>query len=124
MEKRKGKNSRINTRRPSMVGGERGWQQKVRGDGLGKRETKTILTMTYLPLCFVSGAMQALFNASPMVPINGEHGPRVGVVFRLIVTSIFDVTIGPTSTGQKLRFPSASESFPCVNDTQPTMQRR
>ena len=37
-----------------MVQGGRGWQQKVRGDGSGKRytetiEQKTILTMTYLP---------------------------------------------------------------------------
>ena len=63
-------------------------------------------------LIFVSGVIQTLFNASPMVPINGEHSPRVGVVFRPIVTSIFDVTIGPTSTGQKLRFPSAPESAP------------
>ena len=47
-----------------------------------------------------------------MVPINGEHSPRVGVVFRSIVTSISDVTIGPTSTGRKLRFPSVSESAP------------
>ena len=63
-------------------------------------------------LVFVSGTIQVLFNASPMVPINGEHSPRVGVMFRPIVTSIFDVTIGPTSTGRKLRFPFAPESAP------------
>ena len=53
-----------------------------------------ILTMTYMSLIyndlpaliFVSGTIQALFNASPMVPINGEHSPRVGIMFRPIVT--------------------------------------
>ena len=49
-------------------------------------------------LIFVSGTIQALFSASPMVPINGEHSPRVGVMFRPIVTSIFDVTIGGNLT--------------------------
>ena len=39
-------------------------------------------------LMFVSGTIQALFNGSPMVPVNGEHSPRVGVMFRPIVTSI------------------------------------
>ena len=32
-------------------------------------------------LIFVSGTIQALFNASSMVPINGEHSLRAGVVF-------------------------------------------
>ena len=32
-------------------------------------------------LIFVSGTIQALFNASPMVPFNGEHSPWVGVMF-------------------------------------------
>ena len=42
-----------------MLGGGRRWQGKVRGDGLGKRYTKTILTITYLPLpfCFIRSVM-------------------------------------------------------------------
>ena len=47
-----------------------------------------------------------------MAPVEGEHSPRVGVMFQPIVTSIFDVAIGPTSTGRKLRDPSASELAP------------
>ena len=57
----------------------------------------------YLPaLIFVSGTIQTLFNTSSMVPINGAHSPRV---------------IGPTSTGQKLRFPSASSAPECQRHT-------
>ena len=44
--------------------GGREWQQKVRGDGSGKRYTKMILTMTYMSLIFVFGAVQALIGAS------------------------------------------------------------
>ena len=51
-----------------MVGGGRGWQQEVRGDGLDKSYIKTILTMTYLSLIFVFGTIQPLFCASTMVP--------------------------------------------------------
>ena len=45
-------------------------------------------------LIFVSGAIQALFNASPMASIIGGPSPQVVVRLRPIVTSIFDVTIG------------------------------
>ena len=48
-------------------------------------------------LIFVSGTTQALFNASPKAPVNGEHSPPVGVMFRPISTSIFEVTICPTA---------------------------
>ena len=60
-----------------MVGGERGWHQKVRGDGLGKKETKNNFNNDLPALIFVSGTMQALFNASPVVSIIGEPSRRV-----------------------------------------------
>ena len=59
-------------------------------------------------LIFDSGTIQAFFNAFPMAPVEGEHSPRVRVMFRPIATSIFNVAIGPTSTGQKSRVTSAS----------------
>ena len=68
--------SGIVIRRPRMVRGGRGWQWKVRGDGSGKRYTKTILTMTYLSLIFVFGAVQPLTCASTVTyPIiwKGTH---------------------------------------------------
>ena len=59
-------------RRPSRVRIGRGWQQKVRGDGSGKRYTKTILTMTYLSLIFVFSAVQPLICASTVTPSFGK----------------------------------------------------
>ena len=45
-------------------------------------------------LIFVSGFLQALFNASPMAFNIGRTSPQVVVRLRPIVTSIFDITIG------------------------------
>ena len=60
-----------------MVRGGRGWQQKVRRDGSGKRSTETILTMTYLPLILVFGAVQPLMCASTVTPSSGKVRPWI-----------------------------------------------
>ena len=70
-----------------QTSGKRGW--------LGQERNKNDFSNDLPALIFVYGTMQALFNASLMVPIIGEPSPRVGFMFRPIVTPIFDVTIGP-----------------------------
>ena len=76
-------------------------------------------------LIFVSGSMQALFNASPMDFIIGGHGPRVVVRLRPIVTSMFDVTIGLNLARTKTEsFDPRPDRRPSVNVERPTTQRR
>ena len=60
-----------------MVRGGRGWQQKVRRDGSGKRYTEMILTMTYLSLIFVFGAVQPLMCAFTVTPSSGKVRPWI-----------------------------------------------
>ena len=67
LAKEKGKNNRIeNDEREARksISPSIKWHEKVRGDGLGKRETKTILTMTYLP-SFLFVAPNRYFSMPP-----------------------------------------------------------
>jgi len=59
-----------------------------------KRLNKNDFNNDLPALMFVSGTIQALFNASPMTFIIGGPSPQVVVRLRPIVISIFDVTIG------------------------------
>ena len=116
--------TRLVVRRPSIVGGERGWQQKVRGDGLGKREIKTIFTMTYLPL-FLFQAPCRHCQIPPRWFLSLENLARGLWRGCDLVTSIFDVTIGRNiNLDKNSRLCSASKSALSVNNAQATAQQR
>ena len=66
--------------------GKRRWIRQERNKNDLKNDLPTLI--------FVSGTIQALFNASPMAFNIGQASLQVVVRWQPIVTSIFDVTIG------------------------------